>query len=138
MANRLLGLFFAVFGLLLLVVVIPQHTEVIDYGWMRPQTVPNAMAMVIAVSGLILALRPRGAVAFEWHRAGRAAQYLALVAAGVYLISRFGFELTAPLLALAIMLLIGERRPLWLAVGVVGIPFAIWLAVPVFLDRPLP
>lgn len=138
MANRLLGLFFAVFGLLLLVVVIPHQTEVIEYGWMRPQTLPNAMAVVIAVSGLILALRPRGAVAFEWRKAGRAALYLALVTAGVYLIHLFGFKVVAPGLALAMMLLIGERRPLWLAVGVAGVPFAIWLAVPVLLDRPLP
>lgn len=138
MANRLLGLFFAVFGLLLLLVIIPRQTEVIDYGWMRPQTLPNAMAVVIAVSGLVLALRPRGAVTFEWRRAGWAVLYLGLVAGGVQLIGRFGFEVVAPLLALAIMLLIGERRPLWLALGAAGIPFAIWLAVPVLLDRPLP
>lgn len=138
MANRLLGLFFAAFGLLLLLVVIPWQTETIDYGWMRPQTLPNAMAVVIAVSGLVLALRPRGAVAFDWRRAGWAALYLGLVAGGVQLISRFGFEVIAPLLALAIMLLIGERRPLWLVLGAMGIPLAIWLAVPVLLDRPLP
>lgn len=138
MANRLLGMFFALFGLLLLFVVIPQHTEAVDYGWMRPRTLPNAMAVVIAVSGLALALRPRGAVAFEWRPAARAALFLMLVAAGVYLVSLFGFEAVAPLLALAVMLLIGERRPLWLAVGAAGIPLAIWLVVPVLLDRPLP
>lgn len=138
MTNRLLGLFFTIFGLLLLFVVIPQQTEVIDYGWMRPQTLPNAMAAIMAASGLMLALRPRGTVTFEPRKAGRAAVYLALVAAGVWLISLFGFEAVAPFLALAMMLLIGERRPLWLALGAAGVPFAIWLAVPVLLDRPLP
>lgn len=138
MANRLLGLFFAVFGVLLLVVVIPQQTEVIDYGWMRPQTLPDAMAAVIAVAGIMLALRPRGAVAFEWRKAGRAALYLGLVAAGVWLIGLFGFEIVAPLLALVMMLVIGERRVPWLVLGAAGIPLAIWLAVAVLLDRPLP
>lgn len=138
MTNRLLGLFFAVFGLLLLLLVIPYHTETIDYGWMRPRTLPNAMALVMVISGLALALRPRGAIDFEPRRAGRAALYLALIAAGVWLISLFGFEVVAPLLALALMLLIGERRPLWLALGVAGVPLVIWLAVPVLLDRPLP
>lgn len=138
MANRLSGLFFAILGLLLLFVIIPRHTEVVGYGWTRPQTLPNAMAIVICVSGLVLALRPRGAVAFEWRKAARASLYLGLVAAGVYLVSLFGFEVVAPLLALAMMLLIGERRPLWLAIGAAGIPFAIWLAVPILLDRPLP
>lgn len=138
MTNRFLGLFFAAFGLLMLFVIIPQQTEIIDYGWMRPQTLPNAMAVVIAVAGVVLALCPRGEVSFEWRPAGRAAVYLAVVAGGVWLIDRFGFELIAPLLALALMLLIGERRPGWLALGVAGIPLAIWLAVAVLLDRPLP
>lgn len=138
MANRLLGLFFTVFGLALLLVVIPWQTEVIDYGWMRPQTLPNAMAVVIAVSGLMLALRPRGEVTFEWRRAARAGLYLGVVAAGVYGISLFGFEFVSPVLALGVMLLIGERRPLWLVLGVAAVPLAIWVAVPVLLDRPLP
>lgn len=138
MTNRLLGLCFTGFGLLLLFIVIPRHTEVVGYGWMRPQTLPNAMAIVIAGAGAVLALRPRGAVDFEWRRAARAALYLALLAVGVYLISLYGFELVAPLLALAMMVLIGERRPLWLAIGAAGIPFVIWLVVPVLLGRPLP
>lgn len=138
MVNRLLGLFFAIFGLLLLVAVIPWQTEVVDYGWMRPETLPEGMAIVIAVSGLILAIRPQGAVTFERRRALRAAVYLGLVAAGVWLVSLFGFEAVAPAMALTIMLLIGERRPLWLTLGVAGIPFLIWLSVAVLLGRPLP
>jgi putative tricarboxylic transport membrane protein len=138
MANRLLGLFFAAFGALMLLVVIPWQTEVIEYGWMRPRTLPNAMAAVIAAAGLILAMRPRGEIVFERRRAARAALYFAAVLAAVWLISLFGFELVAPVLALGLMLLLGERRPLWLAIGVIGVPLAIWLAVPVLLDRPLP
>lgn len=138
MTNRLLGLFFACFGLLLLFVVIPWQTEVIAYGWMRPQSLPNVAAIVIAAAGAFLACRPRGAVDFEWRNAGGAALYLGLVATGVYLIALFGFEVVAPLIAMAVMLLAGERRPAWLALGAVGIPFLIWLAVTVLLDRPLP
>ncbi|MGA8261483.1 MAG: tripartite tricarboxylate transporter TctB family protein [Arenicellales bacterium] len=138
MANRLLGLFFAVFGLLMLFAVIPWQTEVVNSGWMKPQSLPDAMAVVITVAGLVLAIRPRGEVSFEWRKAVRAALYLGLVCAGVYLISLFGFEMVAPSMALAIMLLIGERRPWWLVLGVAGIPFAIWVAVPVLLGRPLP
>lgn len=138
MANRLLGLFFAVFGLILLFVVIPGQTEVVEARWMRPQTLPDAMAAVIAVSGVVLAFRPRGDVAFEWRKAWRAGLYLGLIAVAVYVISLFGFEIVAPVLALTMMLMIGERRPLWLAVGAAGIPFVIWLAVPVMLGRPLP
>lgn len=138
MTNRWLGVFFACFGLLLLFVVIPLQTEVIAYGWMRPQSLPNAAAIVIAAAGLFLALRPRGAVDFDWRQAGGAALYLGMVAGGVYLITLFGFEVVAPLIAMAVMLLAGERRPLWLVLGAAGIPFVIWLAATVLLDRPLP
>lgn len=138
MTNRLLGLFLALFGLLLLLVVIPWQTEVIDYGWMRPRTLPNAMAALVTLCGVMLALRPRGAVDFAWRPAGRAACYLALLSAGLWCIDRFGFELVAPPLALVMMVMIGERRPLWLALGVAGVPLVIWLAVPVLLNRPLP
>ncbi|MDZ7839758.1 MAG: tripartite tricarboxylate transporter TctB family protein [Gammaproteobacteria bacterium] len=134
----MLGLFFACVGLLLLLVVIPRQTEVIDYGWMRPQSLPNAAAIVIAAAGAVLAFRPRGAIDFDWRKAGRAALYLVLVAAGVWLIALFGFEVVAPLIAMAVMLMAGERRPAWLALGTVGIPFVIWLAATVLLDRPLP
>jgi len=138
MTNRLLGLFFAAFGLVLLFWVIPAQTEVIQSGWMRPRTLPNVTAALIAIAGVMLAVRPRGAVAFEWRSAGRAALYLSVVAAGLWLIDLFGFELVGPPMALAMMLLIGERRPFWLVVGAVGVPLALWLVVPVLLDRPLP
>lgn len=138
MTNRWLGLFFACFGLLLLFVVIPRQTEVIAYGWMRPHSLPNAAAFVIAAAGAFLVFRPRGAVDFEWRKAGGAALYLGLIAAGVYFIALFGFEVVAPLIAMAVMLLAGERRPAWLALGAAGIPFVIWLAATVLLDRPLP
>lgn len=138
MLDRLSGAFFAVFGVLLLIVVIPQHTEVVGYGWMRPQSLPAAMAIVIAVAGLLVALRPVGETAFEPRLALRAALYLGVLAAGVWLIALFGFEIVAAPFALAIMLTIGERRPLWLGVGAVAMPLAIWFAVAVLLDRPLP
>jgi len=52
--------------------------------------------------------------------------------------SRFGFVIVSPVLALAIMLLFGERRPIWLALGCVGMPAIIWLLVVQILERPLP
>lgn len=138
MLDRLSGAFFAVFGVLLLAVVIPQHTEEVGYGWMRPQSLPAAMALVIAVAGLLVALRPVGETAFEPRLALRAGLYLGVLVAGVWLISRFGFEIVAAPFALAVMLMIGERRVLWLGVGAVAMPLAIWFAVAVLLGRPLP
>ena len=56
---------------------------------------------------------------------------------GVAAMAGVGFALVAPVLALAIMLLIGERRPWWLAVGALAMPAMIWVFVVQILGRPL-
>ena len=42
---------------------------------------------------------------------------------------KFGFIYTAPIFALSIMFLLGEKRILWLLLGVFLVPFLIWLTV---------
>ena len=64
--------------------------------------------------------------------------YLTVMALGLFAMSHFGFVIVAPFLALAIMLLFGERRPFWLALGCVGMPAIIWLLVVQILERSLP
>ena len=49
----------------------------------------------------------------------------------------FGFVLVAPVLAFAIMVLIGERRPGWLVTGALVMPAMIWVFVVQILGRPL-
>lgn len=136
--NRSSGLFFVAFGIVLYFVVIPYDTEPVDYGWVRPQSVPNAMAWIIAIAGLVQLIRPRGGISADIARMSRAALHLLIVACGVLAISQFGFRLVSPLLALTIMLTVGERRPVWLVLGVIGIPVLIWFVVAVLLGRPLP
>jgi len=128
----------AVLGLLLFFVIIPYDTEVVDYGWVRPQTVPNAMAWLLTIAGIILVLRPHGDVPFDLRRSLRAGLFLAILGTGLYLIGRFGFVAVAPGLALLIMILIGERRPFWLGLGTAGLPSLIWFVVTILLERPLP
>jgi len=136
--NRLSGLFCIGFGLLLYLVIIPFDTEVVDYGWVRPQTLPNAMAWILVAAGTVLTVKPSGDVDFNYRRSLRAAFFLGLLSVGVFAISQLGFLAVSPVLALALMLSIGERRPVWLILGTAGLPFAIWLVVSVLLDRPLP
>ncbi len=64
--------------------------------------------------------------------------YFAVIALALFAISRFGFVVASAFLALAIMLIFGERRPVWLALGSVGMPAAIWFLVVQVLERPLP
>lgn len=137
-AERLHGIVFICIGVILYVYVIPAETETIAYGWTKPQTIPNLAAGVIALCGVLIAVQPPPQSDIDGSGFAWAALFLAVLAAGVTLISHVGFVPVAPCLALAVMLLVGERRPGWLAGGVIGVPFIIWLVVEVLLGRSLP
>ncbi len=137
-ADRWSGLVCLLFGVALYVAIIPWQVETVSYGWLRPRTLPRALAVIIALCGLWLMLVPSGdarPVGTPWLRAGL---FAGLLIAGLWLISRLGFVWVAPVLALAIMVLSGERRPLWLVLGAAGLPLAIWWTVTVLLERTLP
>ncbi len=137
--ERLIGLFCLVLAAALYLLVIPAQTEVENSGWLRPQTLPNLAAWLIALCGAAMLLVPgHQPPAPHAPTLARAAVNLALLLAGVALMSAVGFIWAAPAIALAIMLMIGERRLPWLALGALGMPLLIWFAVAVLLDRPLP
>jgi putative tricarboxylic transport membrane protein len=136
--NRLSGLAVAVFGLALLLFVIPANTETVDYGWMRPRTIPDLCAVLLVLLGILHASMPRGSVRFERRESLRFALFAAVAAATVWLMGQFGFLPVAPPAALVVMLLIGERRPFWLAAGAIVLPAAIWYVVIHLLERTLP
>lgn len=138
LADRLTGVFFLVFGGLLIWVLIPWQIESVDYGWLRPRTLPYGLAVVLALCGLWLMLRPDTSGNSDRIPWARAALFGGILCVGLFLISRFGFEWIAPLIAFAIMWSSGERRPFWLFLGVVMVPLVIWLLVVGVLGRPLP
>jgi putative tricarboxylic transport membrane protein len=136
--NRLSGVVVVVFGLILLFWIIPRHTEPVDFGWLRPTTLPNITAVVMVIAGIIHALFPAGTSEFDARSAARAGLFFVISVAGLFLMRHAGFLLSAPLLVLVLMLMIGERRPLWLLAGVVMVPLGIWSAIELLLRRPLP
>ena len=137
--DRLGGLAVALFGLALMMVVIPGQVETVDYGWVRPETVPNAMAVALIVLGLMQAAFAKdGSAAWRTHAALRALGYLAVTTLAVWAMGQFGFIVIAPVMMLVLMLLIGERRLLWLGLGVGAVPVIVWLTVVRLLDRTLP
>ncbi|MFC3613945.1 tripartite tricarboxylate transporter TctB family protein [Lutimaribacter marinistellae] len=137
-ADRWSGLVCLLIGVALYVAIIPWQVETVGYGWLRPRTLPRALAVIIALCGLWLLLVPAEDIrpsSVPWLRVSL---FAGLLGAGLWLISLFGFLWVAPGLALAIMTLSGERRPLWLVLGAAGMPLAIWWTVTVLLERPLP
>lgn len=136
--DRLTGAFFLLFGLAMFFFVIPEYVEEVESGNLSPKTMPNVVSWIIAICGGFLVLRPTTHHAPDARFFLKAATYVALLAAAIYAMTLVGFMYVAPVLALILMLMIGERRPLWLGLGVVAIPAAIWVLVTQLLERALP
>ncbi len=136
--NRLSGIVTAIAGAVLLFWIIPAQTEVLDSGWLNPTTLPRITATIIMFAGIIHVLFPAGTAEFDIKFSLRMGMFFIVTVAGIYLMSVIGFIIAAPLLVLVIMLMIGERRPLWLAMGIILLPALIWFCVDFLLDKPLP
>ncbi|MEN8172538.1 MAG: tripartite tricarboxylate transporter TctB family protein [Chloroflexota bacterium] len=136
--NRISGLVVAVAGVILLFWIIPQHTETADYGWLRPATLPNITAVIVIIASLIQFAFPSGKAEFDVPLALRAGLFFLIALLGLFLMYLTGFLIAVPLLVMFTMLLTGERRLLWLTMGIVLIPLAIWSSVELLLNRPLP
>ena len=136
--DRAAGLVVAGFGVLLLLAVVPGQVEAVDYGWVRPETLPNALAMALIVLGVLQVVLAGGGASVDLAAAGRAGFYLGFATLFVWAMSRLGFVWVAPPAMLVLMLLIGERRPLWLGLGALALPAVVWWGVVVLLGRTLP
>lgn len=132
------GLAVALFGVALLLWLIPAHTETVDYGWMRPDTLPRACAWGLLVLGLVQAGVPRGAVALDSGEVALVAVLVALSGVAIWAMGRVGFLMVAPVFAALLVALIRERRWPWIAAAVAGAPALTWMVVSVLLNRPLP
>ncbi|MEM7047262.1 MAG: tripartite tricarboxylate transporter TctB family protein [Pseudomonadota bacterium] len=138
LADRCSGLFLVLCSLALFFWIIPTYTEVRDGGWLSPTTIPNSIAALLMVCGILITLRPTDHVPPHWQEFARAGLYAGVLAAGLWATSWVGFVYTAPVIAFVLMVLIGERRWPWLGLGCVVAPVVIWIVVVYVLQRPLP
>lgn len=137
-ADRISGLFFMALGLAMYFWVNPNYIETVDGGNLSPDTLPNIISIILALAGAFVVIKPTKHQVRNPVLMAKTGLYIALLTAGIWAMSRFGFEYVAPVLALAIMWFIGERRPLWLGLGVIVMPAVIWFLVTQLLDRALP
>lgn len=137
-ADRISGLFFMALGLAMYFWVNPNYIETVDGGNLSPDTLPNIISIILALAGAFVVIKPTNHQVRNPVLMAKTGLYIALLTAGIWAMSRFGFEYVAPVLALAIMWFIGERRPLWLGLGVIVMPAVIWFLVTQLLDRALP
>lgn len=137
-ADRLSGGFFLLFGLAMYFLVNPTYIETVEGGNLSPNALPNVVSLVIAFCGGLLLIKPTPEQLRDPRQMAITGLYVAVLVVGIWAMSLWGFEYVAPALALVIMGLIGERRPLWLGLGVVGMPALIWFLVTQVLGRALP
>lgn len=136
--NRISGFVVLAIGLILLFWIIPLHTETVEEAWLRPSTLPDITAVVAIIASIFQIVFASGTVQFEARPALRAGLFFALSVLGLVLMHFLGFLVGAPVLVAVLMLLVGERRPLWLVAGIVLVPLAMWCSVVLLLGRPLP
>ena len=137
-ADRIAALIVVTLGLVLLFVIFPIAIEDIDDGSIRPDVVPNTLAGFLVFCGILLATKPGKQIQRSSRELKMVLIYLAVIALGLFAIFHFGFVVASAFLALTIMMLFGERRLGWLALGCLGMPAAIWFLVAHVLERPLP
>ena len=136
--NRFSASFFVLLGFFLIYFIFPIEIEKIDYGWVRPQTLPNICAFLLIIFGMVQFIFPRGKVDLIFNQILWSGIFMFAAFIAIFGFHNFGFIYTAPIFSLTIMLLIGERRIPWLLLGVFLIPFLIWLSVDQILGRFLP
>ena len=138
LVNRLSASFFIFLGLALIYFFFPIEFEKLYYGWVRPQTLPNICALLLIIFGIVQFIFPKGKVVLEFEQILWSGVFVSAAFLAVFGFHKFGFIYTAPIFAVSIMLLIGEKRILWLLLGVFLIPFLILLIVEQLLGRLLP
>ena len=136
--DRITGAFFALLGLFLYFVFIPSSVEQIESVWLAPDTFPNFLSILLTGFGAALIIFPSEQRPPNTAEVAKVGLYVVILTIGYYAIAQIGYVYIAPLIALAIMLILGERRLLWLATGVVLMPAIIWFAIVILLDRSLP
>lgn len=137
-SNRILGIAATLAGLLLYFVIVPNQTTHLSYGAMSPASFPSAASLVIATAGLALMVFPSGEIALNRWQFLRGV--LMAIFAGVATLTMvyIGYLYVTPILVGSIMILLGERRPLWFATGCIVCPFATWAFFVPLLGRTLP
>ena len=138
LVNRLSASFFIFLGLAFIYFIFPIEIEKLDYGWVRPQTLPNICAFLLIIFGIVQFIFPKGKVVLEFEQILWSGVFVSAAFIAVFGFHYLGFIYTAPIFALSIMFLLGEKRILWLLLGVFLVPFIIWLTVQELLGRFLP
>ena len=137
-ADRIQGLVVLGFGITLLVWLVPNYVTSVPGDPLDPSMFPRAGAWIFSGLGLaqIVLARPGGSVPAAREVFGFVCFIVALVVAALML-PLFGFLPVACGLMMASLVLLRERRPLWAATTLIGVPLFVWTLFTTVLSRSL-
>lgn len=139
--DRLLGGMFALFGIFLLAYAIPANVQTVPglLVFPNPALFPQVAAGLFILLGLLQMLFVKTSADLPgWKRLGLFAAAAGATLAAMLLIDDLSYLPVAIGLMVAVCLVTGERRPLWLGTVIVGLPVGTWLLFEQVLQRPLP
>lgn len=139
--DRILGGIAVLFGGFLLLWGIPANVKTVPgiFVYPNPALFPQIAAVLMIALGFMQMVFTKTDADVPSLRKF----LLFLAVAGATLLAMLGIRVFGYLpVAFALMVLVcvitGERRPVWLATVVVGLPIGIWLLFEQVLNRPLP
>lgn len=137
--DRTLGGAVALGGAFLLVYLIPNFVEGEATGVRDPSLFPRIAGSMLLVLGVLQVVFARaGGDVPSWRELARLALLIALMSAATFVMPIIGFMPSMMLLMAAAILVVFERRPLWIVVTVCGLPAFAWFVFEEVLKRPLP
>lgn len=137
--DRIFGATTALFGLSLLFYLIPQNVDVRAGQPLDPSLFPRIAAWIFIILGALLTASPSPEGKLPSFKGAIVAfGVLACIAAAVISFKWFGFLPSSIGLMGVIALVVGEHRPMWLIVIIIGIPVSIWALFELLLQRSLP
>jgi len=137
--ERILGGIAIAFGGLLLFEIIPDNARSIEGLIVDPSTFPNMAAFLIAGLGIIQIVASKQRMPLPTAREfWRVLMIAALTAVAVLALGEVGYLATMFVFMALIIVIVHERRPVWMATVIVGMPVVVWAFFEVLLKRPLP
>lgn len=138
-AERIAGGLAVLFGVFLLLVLTPWQVKSYGGGMSDPTLFPDIAATLLVLLGALqIAVPPPAEAPADRRELGRAAAVVALTGASLAVMHGLGYLPAGFLLMAGLLLLMRERRVLWLVAATLGLPLAIWALFVVVLERPLP
>jgi putative tricarboxylic transport membrane protein len=137
--DRIGGGIVVLFGGFLLLYAIPANVRMIEGAMPYPAMFPQIAAWMFIVLGFVQMIFVKTEVEFPSGKqivAFLATIFFTLIA--VLFLEQLGYLPVMFALMVAVALLVQERRPLWVAVIIIGFPVGIWLLFENVLQRPLP